>query len=181
MRTSTKATKQIDQSRHPRVVVVEDDAYVLHELKDSLDSQGFETRVTVNWRQAADFVARSKPDLVILDIEKGCGVGWKVLDTLKHERETRGIPVIVWCTAAAAVSENVRAFREYGVDVVSKTAQAGYVLLRAKALLTERMSSTPCQVTCQNPSVGPGQVQTRPECAPPPSPRGAASPSVRLR
>ena len=142
MRTSTSVTKQIDQSRYPRIVVVEEDAHALHELTDRLDSQGFETRVTVNWPQAADFVARSEPDLVILDIEAGCGVGWKVLDTLKHERETRGIPIIVWCSTAVAVHEHVRAFREYGVDVVSKTLQAGDILQRARTLLTERASST---------------------------------------
>lgn len=143
LRTSTAVGKKINPSHYPRIIVVESDTHVLRELERGLHSQGCDMRVGANWRQAADLVARSEPDLVILDIEDVCAVGWQVLDTLKHQRETRSIPVIVWCSAAAAVpeTESVRTFREYGVEVVAKKAHAGDLVQRAKALLTERASS----------------------------------------
>ncbi|MBW3564238.1 MAG: HAMP domain-containing protein [Acidobacteria bacterium] len=75
------------------LLIVEDDAKFAAIVRDLARERGFKTIVTQIGGDAVNLAKRFKPDAITLDLSLPDVDGWTVLDRLKHDAETRHIPV----------------------------------------------------------------------------------------
>jgi PleD family two-component response regulator len=77
------------------ILVVDDQAIVRERWKSVLEQAEFRVRLASDGREALDEIRRSKPDLVILDLNMPNMNGDEVCRRLKESQDTESIPVIV--------------------------------------------------------------------------------------
>ena len=98
-----------------KVLVVDDEAYILNILDFSLDSEGFSVVTAANGEEALRKAADERPDLVILDVMMPKIDGFEVCRALKAKKETQTIPVIL-LTAKDRDADRQKA-NEVGADL----------------------------------------------------------------
>ncbi|MER3485568.1 MAG: hypothetical protein C4345_05985 [Chloroflexota bacterium] len=104
-----------------RILIVNDSQEILDVLRDLLEEEGYEVVVYSYAIRDLEEVKRVNPDLIILDfIINEETAGWQMLQKLKLDRETAGIPVIVCTAAAGLVRELEGHLRAKSVAVVLK-------------------------------------------------------------
>ena len=79
----------------PRVLIVDDEDYILQILSFSLQAEGWDVITASDGEKALDAVGEFGPDLVVLDLMMPVMDGYQVLKQLKGCQDTRHIPVIV--------------------------------------------------------------------------------------
>jgi signal transduction histidine kinase/DNA-binding response OmpR family regulator len=79
----------------PTVLVVDDETDTLDFLRDTLRSEGFRVVAAHDGRQALEALAKTRPDLVLLDIMMPELSGFEVLEALAQHPDTANIPVVV--------------------------------------------------------------------------------------
>jgi DNA-binding response OmpR family regulator len=95
-------------SVEPRVVlVVEDDAALVHAVERNLAVRGYATRTAATVAEAITALGEECPSLLLLDIELPDGSGWEVLRALR-EGHCVNVPVIV----ISAMRPNTRLAQE---------------------------------------------------------------------
>ncbi|HAG85431.1 MAG TPA: hybrid sensor histidine kinase/response regulator, partial [Cyanobacteria bacterium UBA12227] len=77
----------------PILLIIEDDINFARILLDMAREQGFKTLVALRSDTALAIAQEFKPDAITLDIHLPDMDGWTVLDRLKHDPNTRHIPV----------------------------------------------------------------------------------------
>ncbi len=77
-----------------RVMIIDDDTSFSEELNDALSSSGYDVAVVNDPTTAAESVARTKPDIILLDLQMPKETGFEVACDLRGERATARIPVI---------------------------------------------------------------------------------------
>jgi signal transduction histidine kinase/CheY-like chemotaxis protein len=77
------------------LLIVDDDVRFTRTLLDVAHARGFKGLIALRGATALDLARKFKPAAVTLDIELPDLDGWKVLDALKHDPNTRHIPVHV--------------------------------------------------------------------------------------
>lgn len=83
----------------PCIVIANDDRSYLSMIKQLLDEEGYPEIHCVLGPDAYPLIKREKPDLVLLDINIGQNdAGWRLLDFVRLDPETAGIPVIICST-----------------------------------------------------------------------------------
>ncbi|WP_373528295.1 response regulator [Nostoc sp.] len=75
------------------LLVIEDDDKFARILLDMARQQGFKTIVALQSKQGLALAQQFEPDAIMLDIHMPEMDGWTVLDRLKHNPDTRHIPV----------------------------------------------------------------------------------------
>ncbi|XWK89576.1 MAG: HAMP domain-containing protein [Phormidium sp.] len=75
------------------LLIVEDDLKFAKILRDMVKEQGFKALVATRGDQGLAMAREFKPTAIILDIRLPIMDGWTVLDRLKHDPNTRHIPV----------------------------------------------------------------------------------------
>jgi CheY-like chemotaxis protein len=105
-----------------RIAVVNDDTAFLELMYDLLeDLEGYEVLICKESDEVHEFVKRHRPDLVILDIVIGRDeAGWRVLNLLTLDPETRPIPVLVCSAAVQSLREHEEALRGMGIETIPK-------------------------------------------------------------
>ena len=78
-----------------RILVVDDEMYILNILDFSLDSEGFKVVTAANGEEALFKADELKPDLIILDVMMPKIDGFEVCRALKAKKDTNAIPVIL--------------------------------------------------------------------------------------
>ncbi|HEU0290864.1 MAG TPA: response regulator, partial [Burkholderiales bacterium] len=112
------------------VLIVEDDAKYATALLDLARESGFKGVIALNASTALTLVKEVMPDAITLDLRLPDMDGWAVLDLLKHDPETRHIPVNV-----ISVTDHLhRCFHMGALGVVHKSA--------AKEVLQEALART---------------------------------------
>ena len=78
----------------PRVLVVDDDAWMRELLADALEDEGYAVETAEGGTQALDMVARTVPDAIVLDIWMPSLDGFDFMRTPRANDRTRGVPVV---------------------------------------------------------------------------------------
>ncbi|MBC7368119.1 MAG: response regulator [Undibacterium sp.] len=120
-----------------KVLVVDDTLANVSLLLDALSDAGYELFVAANGRAALDLVARTPPDLVLLDVMMPVLDGFAACSELKAAPRHRDLPVI-FMTALSEPDEKVRAFAAGAVDYIVKPFYLPEVLARVSAHLQIR-------------------------------------------
>jgi len=96
------------------ILVVDDDQDNVNIAREILLSRGFEVRVAYNGPSALASVEQQRPDLVLLDVMMPQMSGMEVLDRLRANPATAGVPVIL--VTAKDQDEDILAGYKYGAD-----------------------------------------------------------------
>ncbi len=95
MSTTTPNTTANVSARKPRILVVEDDQFMLkaHEIK--FTHEGFDIWFAKDGDEALAFLARERPDVVLLDLMLPHTSGFDVLAAIRKHPVWKNVPVIV--------------------------------------------------------------------------------------
>ncbi|HEY7973798.1 MAG TPA: response regulator [Ktedonobacterales bacterium] len=103
-----------------KILVVDDDEHIAELLRQSLESEGYETHKTTQALRFYDAVIEYQPDLILLDLMMPYLEGEDELRLLQMNPATRLIPVIVVTAMHEAKQEEAR-YRPLGVvEIVTK-------------------------------------------------------------
>jgi len=78
-----------------RILVVDDEIYIVHILDFSLGMEGYEVVTALDGEEALRKATESKPDLIVLDIMMPKMDGYETCKALKSDERTKDIPVIL--------------------------------------------------------------------------------------
>jgi CheY-like chemotaxis protein len=94
------ATKDLDSSAGPSVVLVVDDDYDIREaLSDVLTAEGYSVVTAADGGEALERLRNGvRPDVMLLDLMMPRVSGVEVIDALRKDESLREIPVVV-CSA----------------------------------------------------------------------------------
>ena len=79
----------------PRVLVVEDDRFLRKAAEAMLRKQGFDVRSAADGEEGLAAARGAAPDLILLDLIMPKMQGFAVLEALKADPATAGVPVII--------------------------------------------------------------------------------------
>src|SRR5215813_2486221 len=103
----------------PRILIVDDDAWILRMVATVLDKRGYVIDTAVDGAEALERVEESTPDLVITDIMMPRMDGWTLIRTLRARPETAFTPVL-FLTALNSDDDRIRGFRLGADDYLPK-------------------------------------------------------------
>lgn len=78
-----------------KVLVVEDDDFLLEMYSTKLELEGFKVYNATNGVQGLKVAQREEPDLILLDLNLPEMSGFEVLEQLKNTENTKNISVVV--------------------------------------------------------------------------------------
>ena len=117
-----------------RVLLVEDDPVILRLLEVNFELEGFEVLSAHDGAEGIELARTQRPDLVISDIMMPNVSGIELVEALKGDGDTSGIPIIL--LSAKAQSADVKAGMEAGADdYVTKPFEPLELVDRVQALL----------------------------------------------
>ena len=126
-----------------RILVVDDEPSIVDAVATALRYEGFEVEEAATGREALGAVARSEPDLIVLDWMlpdvDGINVGRRL-------REKGVKSAILFLTAKDATENKVEALRAGGDDYVTKPFSLAEVVARVQAILRRTGSALPGDV-----------------------------------
>jgi DNA-binding response OmpR family regulator len=82
-------------SDHVRVLLIEDDRAVSEMYRFKLEQDGYEVTVASDGETGLELARRSPPDLLFLDIRLPNMDGFAVLEALRADPVTEGLPVVI--------------------------------------------------------------------------------------
>ncbi len=97
-----------------KVLIVEDEEFLVRSLKDNLEVEGCSVDVAVNGEEAIERVKANQPDIVLLDLLMPKKDGFYVLEELKKNPTWKLIPVIVLSNLGG--DEEIKKALEMGAD-----------------------------------------------------------------
>lgn len=115
-----------------RILVIEDDVELLEGLKDNLEIEGYQVETAADGHVGLMQVARSRPDVIILDVMLPQSDGFNVCRTLRG----RGIETPILMLTARSQEEDKILGLELGADdYVTKPFSIHELLARVRSLL----------------------------------------------
>ena len=147
------------------LLIIEDDETFASTLLDVARQRGFRGVVTTSGGEALECAKSLKPDAITLDLMLPDMDGWVLLDRLKHDVETRHIPVHI----ISAAGEERRALELGAVAVLTKPIERDgmdsalariqeFIARRVKRLLVVEDDDTQRQAIVE--LIGEGDVET---------------------
>ncbi|WP_371376122.1 sensor histidine kinase [Sporomusa aerivorans] len=113
------------------ILIVDDTPANLEVLATMLKARGYQIRIAPSGRLALQFVARTQPDLILLDISMPDMDGYEVCRRLKEHETWRSIPVI-FISALNNTQGKLRSFAAGGVDYITKPFHCAEVEARVE-------------------------------------------------
>jgi len=90
----------------PFALIVEDDRDIVALFRHVLDLAGYQTEIALHGKVAVDLLAKTKPDIVLLDLNLPGVSGVEILAIMRADERLRNVPVIV-ITAHAHLIETL--------------------------------------------------------------------------
>lgn len=133
---SPTPSKSMSQSKS-RILIADDNATNVELLEAYLAGVDCEIDIAVDGQDTLDHVARSRPDLILLDIMMPKLSGFEVCRKLKDDPATRGI-MILMVTALNELGDIERAVKAGTDDFLSKPVNKIELLKRVENMLRLR-------------------------------------------
>jgi len=153
----------MDNAEHPdlKIVVIDDDAMVLHALEAALTDLGFPVIIFENPKNALEWIAGNGADIVISDIRMPEYDGFRVL---KGVKEIDPQCDVIFITAHGQMDTAIRALREGASDFFEKPLTISHlraaiertrrfrVLLQQQSLLADQVTALSGELLYKNSS-----------------------------
>jgi diguanylate cyclase (GGDEF)-like protein len=120
-----------------KVLIVDDERELVKLLESFLVSHGYETLTASTGEEALETVARTRVDVILLDIMMPRVDGLQVKARLNENSATADIPVI-FLSAKAAISDKVKGLGLGADDYITKPFNMEELLARIKAALKRK-------------------------------------------
>jgi two-component system alkaline phosphatase synthesis response regulator PhoP len=117
-----------------RILVVDDEIYIVHILDFSLGMEGYEVLTALDGEQAIEKARAEKPDLIVLDIMMPKLDGYETCKRLKADPETKEVPVILLSAKGRNVDQKV-GFEVGADDYITKPFSPRKLVERINAIL----------------------------------------------
>ena len=117
-----------------KILVVDDEVYIVHILDFSLGVEGYDVATAFDGEQALAKVAQEKPDLIVLDIMMPKLDGYETCKRLKGDAATRDIPVILLSAKGRNVDQKV-GFEVGADDYITKPFSPRKLVDRINSIL----------------------------------------------
>jgi two-component system alkaline phosphatase synthesis response regulator PhoP len=117
-----------------KVLVVDDEVYILHILDFSLGAEGFDVITANNGELAIEKAKQEKPDLIVLDIMMPVLDGYETCRRLKREAETKNIPVVLLTAKGRDVDKRL-GYEVGAVDYIVKPFSPNRLIERIQEIL----------------------------------------------
>ncbi|MFN2290830.1 MAG: GAF domain-containing protein [Anaerolineae bacterium] len=127
------------ESQTHRLLVVEDDPDILSMMREALTRQGYQVSTATSGREVLGEVARSQPDLILLDLKMPGMDGYEVIRQLKSDQDTQSIPIIV--TTASPLDKERDKIRVLGMGAtqyITKPLSLSSLISEIKNAISER-------------------------------------------
>lgn len=128
--------------RHPRILAVDDDPYLIELIVTRLELAGYDTRAARNGVQALERLEDFRPDAMVLDLNMPVLDGFGVLTQMQAQDQTRRTPTLV-LTARNNAGDVARAVQLGARDYLSKPFKDEQLLARVARLLRPRPAQPP--------------------------------------
>jgi two-component system alkaline phosphatase synthesis response regulator PhoP len=122
-----------------RILVVDDEIYIVHILDFSLGMEGYEVITALDGEQALEKARSEKPDLIVLDIMMPKLDGYETCKLLKAEEGTKNIPVILLSAKGRNVDQKI-GFEVGADDYITKPFSPRKLVERINAILGQNTS-----------------------------------------
>ena len=117
-----------------KVLVVDDEVYILHILEFSLGAEGFEVISASNGELAVEKAKQEKPNLIVLDIMMPVLDGYETCRRLKQDPETKDIPVVLLTAKGRDVDKRL-GFEVGAIDYVVKPFSPSRLIERIEEII----------------------------------------------
>jgi DNA-binding NtrC family response regulator len=117
-----------------KILIVDDTPANIRLLTDALEPRGYEIYAASSGDAGLKIAARTRPDLILLDVMMPGRNGFEVCRALKADAATRDIPVL-FITAKQETENVLQGFRAGAVDYILKPFQAEEVTSRVETHL----------------------------------------------
>ncbi len=114
-----------------KILLVEDDALLNKTLTYNLISEGYDTVSALNADTAAEALARTEFDLVLLDINLPDGNGYDLCRLIKPENPDT---LVIFLTANDQESDQIRGYEAGAVDYITKPFSIEALLRKIRAM-----------------------------------------------
>jgi two-component system alkaline phosphatase synthesis response regulator PhoP len=125
-----------------RILVVDDEIYIVHILDFSLGMEGYEVITALDGEQALEKLNSERPDLIVLDIMMPKLDGYEVCKAIKSDPETRHIPVILLSAKGRNVDQKL-GFDVGADDYITKPFSPRKLVERINQLLGQTITERP--------------------------------------
>ena len=122
-----------------RILVVDDEIYIVHILDFSLGMEGYEVLTALDGEQAVEKARAEHPDLIVLDIMMPKLDGYETCKILKAGEDTKNIPVILLSAKGRNVDQKI-GFEVGADDYITKPFSPRKLVERINALLGQSSS-----------------------------------------
>ena len=122
-----------------RILVVDDEIYIVHILDFSLGMEGYEVITALDGEQALEKARAERPDLIVLDIMMPKLDGYETCKILKAETDTKDIPVILLSAKGRNVDQKI-GFEVGADDYITKPFSPRKLVERINAILGQSSS-----------------------------------------
>ena len=120
-----------------RILVVEDDKHLAEGLMFNLQAEGYEVAHAPDGERALALLEHEHFDAALLDVMLPGKSGIEVTTTLKNDRRTSHIPIII-LTARGSIEQKIEGVRTGADEYVTKPFVFEYLAERIKALIKNR-------------------------------------------
>jgi len=145
----------------PVLLIVDDDQELCSLLVEYLTPEGFAVELLANGAAALERLARSSPDLVVLDVMLPEISGFEVL---RRIRATSGVPVIM-LTARGEEVDRVVGLEMGADDYLAKPFSPRELVARIKAVLRRSAGDAGPVTSASSVQWGPLKIDLRARCA----------------
>jgi two-component system alkaline phosphatase synthesis response regulator PhoP len=122
-----------------KILVVDDEIYIVHILDFSLGMEGYEVLTALDGEQALEKVRAEHPDLVVLDVMMPKLDGYETCRILKADETTRHIPIILLSAKGRNADQKV-GYDVGADDYITKPFSPRKLVDRINALLGQNHS-----------------------------------------
>ena len=123
------------------LLIIEDEEFLVQALKDSFEQEGYEVDVALDGDEGMAHIAKTRPDLILLDLLMPKKDGFYVLEQVKKNPDLKMIPIIVLSNLGG--DEEIKKALSLGADDYFVKSQHAIqeILEKVKDYLEGRMSS----------------------------------------
>ena len=120
-----------------KILVVDDEVYILHILEFSLGAEGFQVITANNGELAVEKAIQEQPDLIVLDVMMPVLDGYETCRRLKRQAETKEIPVIL-LTAKGRDADKRLGYEVGAIDYIIKPFSPSRLIGRIEEIVGVR-------------------------------------------
>jgi len=91
-----------------RVLIADDEIHIVHVVTIKLRNNGYEVLTAENGEEAYELACAEGPDIIITDYQMPVMTGMDLVEKLRSNEQTKGIPVIMLTARSYAVSPEQR-------------------------------------------------------------------------